>query len=168
VATLPNPGSWREKQVTMSDDVQNLASARHLLNSCNHASLATLGEDDMPFASLVTLSADAGRQPILLLSQLAVHTRNLDKRPQASLLLVQDGSTAADPLVRERLTVSGYVRACQDQGAASAIFLRDHPHAAGYAGFADFSFYAMACTSAHLVAGFGRIASFSADQLFFK
>jgi putative heme iron utilization protein len=152
----------------MTEEFDALACARKLLAGCDRAALASLGDDDMPFASLVTVSVDIRRQPILLLSDLAVHTGNLRQRPQASLLLVEERSTAADPLVQDRLTLCGHVRVCDDQDAASETFLRDHPHAAGYAGFADFAFYRMACSSAHLVAGFGRIESLSADHLFLK
>lgn len=152
----------------MAGEFDAVACARRLLDTCDRAALATLGEDGMPFASLVTVSADAARPPILLLSDLAVHTGNLKKRPQASLLLVEEQASAADPLVQARLTLSGHVRRCEDQDAASEAFLTDHPEAAGYAGFADFGFYGMDCRSAHLVAGFGRIADLTVDQLFLK
>jgi len=152
----------------MTDEFDALACARKLLETCDRAALATLGENDMPFASLVTVSVDSRRQPILLLSDLAVHTGNLRERPQTSLLLVEDLSSAADPLVQDRLTLCGLVQPCDDQEAAAETFLRDHPHAAGYAGFTDFAFYCMTSSTAHLVAGFGRIASLSADQLFLK
>ena len=152
----------------MTDDFDALGCARNLLNRCDRAALATLGDDGMPFASLVILSVDARRQPFLLLSDLAVHTKNLRQRPQASLLLVEDLSSAADPLVQDRLTLCGLVTDCEDGQASSDRFLRDHPQASGYAGFADFSYYRMDCSSAHLVAGFGRIASLPADQLFLK
>ena len=38
-----------------------------------------------------------------------------------------------------------------------ARFVRRHPSAERYAGFADFRLYRMAVARAHLVAGFGRI-----------
>ena len=150
----------------MSDEFDAMVSAAQLLNRCRSAALATLDDDGAPFASLVSVAAETGRFPILLLSDLAVHTRNIQSRPQASLLFVEGAAGAADPLVRERLTLVGQVRRCKDQSAASATFLDDHPYAAAYAGFADFAFYRLICTGAHLVAGFGRIARLDVEQVF--
>lgn len=152
----------------MTEEFDPIACARGLLDACNQGALATLGGDGMPFASLVAVSAGPARPPILLLSDLAVHTRNLAERPKASLLIVENQRSAEDPLVLTRMTLSGLVERSPDQEAASAAYLEDHPHAAGYAGFGDFAFYAMTCTTAHLVAGFGRIESLSPDQLFLK
>ena len=152
----------------MTEQFDAVACARWLLESCDQGALATLGEDGMPFASLVAVSVGAGRRPLLLLSDLAVHTQNLAKRPAASLLLVENRGDARDPLVLARLTLSGRVGRCADQDMASKTYLEDHPQAAGYAGFGDFAYYELDCVSAHLVAGFGRIETLSADQLFLK
>jgi putative heme iron utilization protein len=152
----------------MTEQFDAVACARSVLAGCRRGALATLGDDDMPFASLVAVSVGPGRQPLLLLSELAVHTHNLAQRPKASLLLVENGHEAQDPLVLTRLTLSGRVGRCSDQDKASEVYLGDHPQAAGYAGFGDFAFYELTCRSAHLVAGFGRIETLSPDQLFLK
>jgi putative heme iron utilization protein len=44
-----------------------------------------------------------------------------------------------------------------DDPALSARYVRIHPYSAGYAQFADFSFWRLSPLSAHAVAGFGRI-----------
>ena len=119
-----------------------------------------------PFASLVSVAADKGRFPVLLLSDLAVHTRNIKLRPRASLLLAESEGMHGDPLVRQRLTLSGEVMPISDQTGAARIFLNSHPDAAGYAAFGDFSYYHLICSKGHLVAGFGRIAQLSAEELF--
>lgn len=151
----------------MPDKFDAVRSATLLLVKCRWAALATLDDDLAPFASLVTVAADAGRYPVLLLSDLALHTQNIRERTRASLLLSGEAAGPdGDPLVRERLTLSGRVERSDDQQGAADIFLREHPYSAGYAGFDDFSYYRLTCEKAHLVAGFGRIAALRAEQLF--
>jgi heme iron utilization protein len=48
---------------------------------------------------------------------------------------------------------------------ACAAYLRRHPEAEMFAGFADFSFYRMTISRAHLVAGFGRIVDLTAQDI---
>ena len=143
----------------MSDEsFSPAAAARDLLARCGTGTLATLGADGHPFASFVTTAPDESGKPLLLLSRLAVHTRNLERDPRASLLLVEPEEEAPDPLARSRLTASGRVERPDDQDAVRAVFLARHPQAAGYARFADFAVYRLAPASFYIVAGFGRIA----------
>jgi len=141
-------------------------AARALLARCATGTLATLSADGHPFASFVTTAPGGDGAPLLLLSQLAVHTRNLERNPRASLLLVEPEEEAADPLTRSRLTITGSVERAADQAAAREAFLARHPEAAGYAGFADFAFWRLAPAACHLVAGFGRIAGLDPAEVF--
>src|SRR3712207_5683592 len=52
------------------------AAARALLSVMREGALATLGPDGAPFSSLVAVAPDEAGEPLLLLSRLAVHTRN--------------------------------------------------------------------------------------------
>ncbi|HEX2256697.1 MAG TPA: pyridoxamine 5'-phosphate oxidase family protein [Afifellaceae bacterium] len=140
------------------DSFSPVAAARALLARCGTGALATLSADGQPFASFVTTAPGEDGAPLLLLSQLAVHTRNLERDARASLLLVEPDETASDPLARSRLTLTGIVGRAADQARARESFLARHGKAAGYAGFADFAFYRLAPAAGHLVAGFGRIA----------
>lgn len=132
------------------------ASAKHVLRLAATASLGTLDADGAPFVSLVTVATTPAGEPILLLSDLALHTRNLKRDPRASLLLVAPGGEGGDPLAGARLTLTGTLSR-DDDAALRRRFLARHEEAAGYAGFADFGFYRLAVTAGHLVAGFGRI-----------
>jgi putative heme iron utilization protein len=93
--------------------------------------------------------------PVLLISALADHTKNLLADPRASLLF--DGTVGlAEPLTGPRAGLQGrFVR--DDCEAARTRYLARHPSAAMYAGFKDFGFWRMEIRAAHLVAGFGRI-----------
>jgi putative heme iron utilization protein len=129
-------------------------AARRLMRGLDRAALATVREG-MPYASLVLVALDHDAAPLLLLSDLAEHTRNLKREPRAALLF--DGTAGlADPLTGPRLTVTGAVER-RDDPRLKDRFLGRHPAAATYAGFADFHLYRLAPARAHFVAGFGRI-----------
>jgi putative heme iron utilization protein len=128
------------------------------MRGIDRASLATsLGESGgaWPYASLVLVAADYDASPLLLISTLAEHTKNLAHDPRASLLF--DGTQGLDdPLTGARVTVLGELRVDADP-VRLRRFVARHPSAALYAGFRDFALYRMAVARAHLVAGFGRI-----------
>jgi len=138
--------------------------ARRLIRAADRATLATaLRDGAWPYASLVLAAAAADGSPLLLLSDLADHSKNLAADPRASLLF--DGTAGlAEPLTGPRLTLLGEVRASADP-ADRARYLARHPGAAAYAGFKDFKLYRMAATRGHLVAGFGRIHWLDAAEI---
>lgn len=132
------------------------ADVRRLIRSQDRASLATLlAGDGTPYASLVLYATLPDATPILLLSALAEHTKNLKADRRASLLV--DGTAGlADPLTGARATLVGRLEPVDDD-PARARYLARHPSSEAYVEFGDFRFYALRPARAHLVAGFGRI-----------
>jgi hypothetical protein len=131
-------------------------AARRLMRSRRTAALATsMAADGWPYASLVLTAADQDGAPILLLSRLAEHTRNLEAEPRASLLFDETVGLES-PLTGARATVLGRMERSAEP-RLRARFLARHPDAAGYADFGDFGFFRLSVERAHLVAGFGRI-----------
>lgn len=144
--------------------LSSAATAKHVLRLAATASLGTLDADSGPFVSLVTVATMPADEPILLLSDLAAHTRNLKRDPRASLLLVAPGGEGGDPLAGARLTLTGtLVR--DDDPTVRRRFLARHEEAAAYADFADFGFYRFAAMAGHLVASFGRIVDLAAGDI---
>jgi putative heme iron utilization protein len=141
-----------------------VATARRVSRLAATGALATLGEGGNPHASLVTVAMTPTGEPILLLSKLAVHSRNLERDRRASLLLVAPGGETGDPLTGARLTMSGEIVEDSDP-AIRRRFLARHEEAKLYADFKDFAFYRLAVGSAHLVAGFGRIVDLTPAEL---
>jgi putative heme iron utilization protein len=131
--------------------------SRTLIASARTAALATIGDGGFPFGSLVSHAVDASGRPLLLLSDLAEHTRNLAADPRASLMAVQDGD--GDPLALARVTVVGEVGELRgdEREAALAVYRATHP-GAFYAGFADFRLYRLEVASVRYVGGFGRMS----------
>ena len=135
---------------------------KELLRATRAGALATLDEPGFPFASLVTVATDHDGSPLLLLSRLAAHTRNLERDPRASILLAQAGR--GDPLAHPRLTVIGRAEPAP-AARIRARFLARHPKAELYADFADFAFWRLAVEGAHLNGGFARAATLTAQDL---
>ena len=154
-----------EAKTTMSSD--NSKTAENIFTTAQVASLGTTAEDGSPFVSLVTVAANQQRATMLL-SGLAVHTKNLERDPRCSLLLVEPGGESGNPLEGARLTLSGSVSklAREQDGDSRQVFLTQHPSAAMYADFGDFAFYDFEIDSAYLVAGFGKIQKMTAAELF--
>ena len=118
-----------------------------------------------PYASLVVIAADLDASPLLLLSDLAQHSRNIAFDPRVSLLI--DGTAGyRDPLTGPRLTVIGQARAVTDQQRL-ARFTTHHATSTVYSGFADFRLYRITIEHGHLVAGFGRIYWIESRDLLF-
>jgi putative heme iron utilization protein len=134
--------------------LKRATEARRLLRTCGHAALAT-SLDGRPYVSLVAVACDSDASPLLLLSDLAQHTRNLLAERRVSLLF-EATAGYADPLAGPRLTVLGCAARVDDPRLA-ARFVARHPASAVYADFADFHLYRIAIERGHLVAGFGRI-----------
>jgi putative heme iron utilization protein len=139
--------------------------ARSLLRRCRQGALATLvpGSGD-PYCSLVNVASHSNGSPILLISRLALHTRNILADPRVSLML--DERAEGDPLEGARIMLAG--RAEQAGDADEAIlrrrYLSVHPSAEAFVNFKDFSFFRIEPAGAHLVAGFGRIVDLKPEQ----
>jgi putative heme iron utilization protein len=133
-------------------------TAKSLLRRSRQGALATLmaGHGD-PYCSLVNVAAHADGAPILLISRLAVHTRNILADKRVSLML--DERAAGDPLEGARIMLAGRAEEAQGDDAASLRrrYLNVHPSAEAFVDFKDFSFFRIAPSGLHLVAGFGRI-----------
>lgn len=128
--------------------------ARSLARSRTRAALAT-SLNGAPYASLVLFAVDVDASPLLLLSDLAQHSRNIAFDPRVSLLLdATEGHP--DPLTGPRLTLLGRALVTDDPRCLRR-FVSHHPASAGYAGFRDFHLYRVTIERGHLIAGFGRI-----------
>ena len=132
--------------------------ARSLLRRSRQGALATLMTGSgAPYCSLVNVASHPDGSPILLISRLAVHTKNILGDPRVSLML--DERAEGDPLEGARIMLSG--QAEQAAGADIEVcrrrYLNAHPSAEAFVNFGDFSFFRIRPEATHLVAGFGRI-----------
>jgi putative heme iron utilization protein len=117
-----------------------------------------------PYCSLVNVASHADGSPILLISRLALHTRNILGDSRVSLML--DERAEGDPLEGSRIMLAG--RAEETSGDHATVlrrrYLNAHPSAETFVNFKDFSFFRIQPAAAHLVAGFGRIVDLKPEQ----
>src|ERR1700687_2216955 len=127
-------------QPTSDFDAARLA--RSLLRRSRQGALATLmaGSGD-PYCSLVNVASHTDGSPILLISRLALHTKNILGDSRASLML--DERAEGDPLEAARIILAG--RAEEAAGDDAALlrrrYLNAHPSAKTFVDFKDFSFF---------------------------
>jgi putative heme iron utilization protein len=144
------------------------ALARDLLGRRRTAVLATASarHGGHPFASLAPFALAAGGEPLLLLSELAQHTRNLRDDPRASLFVHDPAEAEADPRTAARLTLVGRVRrlAAGEEADAKARYLARHPEARGLFAL-DFALHLLELEEAHLVGGFAAAGWIPGERL---
>src|ERR1700753_703323 len=139
--------------------------ARSLLRRSRQGALATLmaGCGD-PYCSLVNLASAMDGSPILLISRLALHTKNILADARVSLMLAE--RAAGDPLEGARIMLAGRAEQAEagDVAALRGRYLNAHPSAEAFVDFKDFAFFRINVANAHLVAGFGRIVDLAPAQ----
>lgn len=111
-----------------------------------------------PFVSITEYATDEAGQPVLLLSGLAVHTKNLAADARASLIVFAEDAEK-DVLGSARVTLMGMLRKVDDGGdsAIRARYLDRHPQAAQWVDFGDFAFFRMDVADVYYVGGFGEM-----------
>lgn len=160
----PNPAGTAGREPPPAVDA-SADIVRRLIRGADRGVLSTrlAGADGWPYGSLVLIGIDHDLSPILLLSDLAEHTKNLSADPRASLLI--DGTVGHDdPLSAPRVALMGRIARIDDR-PTTARFIARHPASTLYVGFADFHFFRLTIERAHLIAGFGRIRWLEADQI---
>ena len=139
--------------------------ARLLARQARTATLASIDRaGGGAYASLVNMATDVDGVPILLISKLAWHTQNLLADGRGSLMVAELPETG-DALTGQRVTVMGRW-AEAGEARLRRRYLARHPQAAMYLDFGDFSFWRLAPEVIHGVAGFGRIETLSAAEVF--
>jgi heme iron utilization protein len=108
-----------------------------------------------PFGSIAPFVVDHSGCPVILISTLAEHTKNILQNPHVSLIVLDD---ADDMQANARLTVLGQAVAADKSDAdLRSRYLRYFPQAAGYFDMHDFSFYRIVPVQARYIAGFGKM-----------
>lgn len=129
--------------------------ARTLVSSVTVGHLATVGENGDPWCSLVVYGPTTRGDPVLLVSAMAEHGRNLLQDPRASLA-INDPSAPGDPLDLPRITLAG--RCVRPEGDRAEQAFDAHvaavPGARLYAGWDDFTLWVLEVQRVRWVGGF--------------
>jgi len=131
-------------------------AARRVMRAADRAALATVAREvgGWPYPSLVLAAFDHDATPLLLISRLAEHTRNLAQDSRAGLLFDGTGGLAK-PLAGPRVSVIGRVEACESAHRLNRYLAR-HPSTRAFTTFGDFGLYRLAIEQVHWIAGFGQ------------
>lgn len=134
--------------------------ARTIAASTNVGTLATLSAGGDPWASFVTYGLLDGA-PVLCVSRMAEHGRNLDRDQRASLSVVAPGAHS-DPLASGRITLAGMAEhpgGGDELTAARNAHLAAVPAARYYVDYSDFSLWVLRVERVRWVGGYGRMDS---------
>ncbi len=110
--------------------------------------------DGFPFGSVSPFMLDHAGRPIILISDIAEHTKNIEADPRVSII-VQPYST--DMQVTGRTTVIGRAERLANKDELGPRYLRYFPQAEGYFAMHDFNFYRVEPVKIRWIGGFGRI-----------
>lgn len=121
--------------------------------------IATLSTDfkGTPFGSLVAYSIDAEGRPYIFVSDMAVHTKNIEKNAKASLMVYKEDKE--DLFNSQRITFVGKMVKVDDKEREKLAkeYLKRHPSAETFIEFGDFNFYRLEIERIHVIGGFGDI-----------
>jgi putative heme iron utilization protein len=139
----------------MPEQPQHLA--RKLLRTKSFGVLSTHSVDvpGFPFGSITPYVLDAQGQPMILISNLAQHTKNIKTDAKVCLTVWEDAE--GDPQAVGRLSWMGEAAVIEDAGEAKARYLSYMPSAAGHFAMHDFALYRIKLIRARYIGGFGAI-----------
>jgi len=144
-----------QQRLVRETDEEARGLAQHLLRNARFGALGVLDPaGGAPMVSRVSVGTDADGTPVSLMSDLSLHTQAIAGNPACSLLVGEPGPRG-DPLIHPRLTLQ-CTAARADKAALKPLYLSQHPKAALYFDFSDFSVYRLVVTEAHLNGGFGK------------
>ena len=148
----------------MNQGDEQARAARQLLAGSFQGVLSThsLEHEGYPFGSVVTYVLDHGGMPLLLLSHLSQHTRNLEADSRCGLTIMQAGT--GDIQTRSRLSVTGDVTGIDATPEVERYF--DYfPQARMYHQQLGFRFYRFQPARFHWNGGFATARWFASDRI---
>lgn len=139
-------------------------SARQLLRAHRYGALGTLSKkfDGHPYGSITPYLVDHDGSLLILISELAEHTKNIQHDPRVSLIT----HNQADPHIQTqgRVSLLGSATRVAERELAARRYLRYFPEAQRYYEMADFQFFRIAPLALRFIGGFGDIHWVKADR----
>ncbi len=132
------------------------SEARRFARGQTQAVLSTLSLrlEGYPYASVAPYVLDHGGRPVILISDLAEHTRNLAADCRCALIVQP---FTPDMHATGRVTIVGRAERLPDKDALGPRYLRYHPQAEGYFAMHDFAFWRIEPVRIRYIGGFGKI-----------
>ena len=148
----------------------------------DHNSLLFEKKKSIPYCTFVMVAFDYDCSPLILLSNLSEHTKNIFKNNNVSIMFYEEQQfldyfpkfkklktqvtklSYEDPMSRPRVTVIGNIEKSNLEYQKKRFILR-HPESQLYASFADMNIYKLNIKSAHLTGGFAKVKWFKTNEL---
>ena len=160
-STQPDPPRQHASSGPAQPVVPEPSHAERVRTLVALASVATLSSlsrkhPGFPFGSLMPFALDLAGRPLLLISNMAMHTQNIREDPRCSLFVAQ-AAADGDPLGAARATLIGRAEPVpsNDLSAAREAYLARHDNSRYWVDFADFSFFRLEPVDIYYVGGFG-------------
>ena len=153
----------------------------HTATLCTHAAKPEI--EGFPFGSVVPFTVDKQGRPVILVADIAAHTRNLIRDPRATLF-VSDPYAEGDPQSSWRVGLIGEMQRILPEGKNSkylessnviaveeykeihARYVERVPKAVGYLKQHSFDYWRMnSVVTARYIAGFGKICWVEGNRL---
>jgi heme iron utilization protein len=151
-------GAWpqaRRNGAQTRTTVSLAREARHWLRAHRHGLLSThsLAVDGYPFGSVIPYIMDHHAHPVMLISSLAEHTKNMAEDSRVSLL-VHAGD--ADMQAAARVTLIGRARRVENPASIESRYQRYFPASRGYRDELDFEYWRIMPVTLRVIAGFAK------------
>lgn len=136
-------------------------------------------KSSVPYSTFVMSATDYDGSPLLLLSDLSEHTKNLEYNDIISLLFYEEQKdinlfpefdnkkliqSYEDPMSRPRITVIGKLEISKNKNHKRRFSSR-HPASNLYSNFKDMNIYKLNIISGHVTAGFAKVKWFKREDL---
>jgi putative heme iron utilization protein len=153
-----------EKKINVIRDTNDEARAlaKQLIRTARFGALAVNSSNPgFPSVSRTLVGIDTDGAPLILVSELSIHTKAIIADNKVSILLGEPGK--GDPVAHPRITIACEAKWIERSDPRfknlRARFISRHPKAELYVDFADFRFYRLEPVSADLNGGFGKAFS---------
>lgn len=136
---------------------ESIDNARNLLNTKDFGILSTLSLKlgGFPFGSVVPYCLDGEGMPVILISTIAEHTKNIQHDNRCSITVISENT---DVQANGRLTVIGNMEVIEEkEKEVSQRYYRHFPKSRAYSQTHNFSFYRLRPIAIRFIGGFGAI-----------
>jgi putative heme iron utilization protein len=143
---------------------ESIDKATALIKSKQDGVLATLSVklEGFPFGSVVPYCLDHAGWPVILISTIAEHTKNIMADNRCSLTIVMDSE---DVQANGRICIVGHMKKLlSEEKEIMERYYVEFPNSRSYDATHDFSFYRLTPVSIRYIGGFGQIHWFKPEE----
>jgi heme iron utilization protein len=147
--------------VLMNTTIQKKCAARELLLQRSFGVLSTISLDvpGYPFGSVTPYCVDDECRPVIYISQIAQHTKNIIADSRVSLTVVENDGGSDDVQAEGRVTCIANAQAMgQDEARARERYFRYFPSSSQYEQTHSFAFFRLELVRVRFIGGFGQIS----------